>query len=106
MTKADAPGAGLPEGLLESLTANLREYPTVDQAVLFGSRAMGTHRANSDIDLCLDAPELPFADYLKLAAMMEEQVAPYGLDLVLRHHVDNPEFLDHIRRVGVVVYRR
>lgn len=97
--------AGLPSAIARQIQAELSRYPAVRQAILFGSRAMGTHRRNSDIDLCLDAPDLPFADFLQLAAMLDEQVLPYSLDLVLQHHIDNSDLLDHIRRVGVVVYR-
>ncbi len=98
--------AGLPAGVLETLQAELPRYPEVQRAILFGSRAMGTHRHNSDIDLCLIAPELPFQSFLQLAATLDERVLPYCLDLILRHHVDNPEFIAHIQRVGLTVYER
>lgn len=96
--------AGLPAAIALQIQAELSRYPDVRQAILFGSRALGTHRRNSDIDLCLDAPDMPFPDFLKLAAVLDEQVLPYSLDLVLKHHIDNPELLDHIQRVGVVVF--
>ena len=98
--------ADLPAGIAEQLQTELRRYPDVYQAVLFGSRAMGTHRPNSDIDLCLDAPAMPFPAYLQLADTLDEMVLPYKLDLVLKEHIDNPDLLSHIQRVGVVVYQR
>ncbi|WP_420870156.1 nucleotidyltransferase family protein [Marinomonas arctica] len=75
----------------------------MQHAILFGSRAMGTHRANSDIDLCLDAPDLSFQSFLQLASVLDELVLPYRLDLILKHHIDNPDLLNHIQRVGLVV---
>ena len=98
--------AGLPAGAALQIQAELSRYPAVRQAILFGSRALGTHRRNSDIDLCLDAPDMPFPDFLQLAAELDEQLLPYSLDLVLQHHIDNPDLLEHIQRVGVVVYSR
>ncbi|TVM05667.1 MAG: nucleotidyltransferase domain-containing protein [Halomonas sp.] len=95
---------GLPAHLAEQIKSELSRYPAICQAVLFGSRAMGTHRPNSDIDLCLDAPGLPFTDFLTLSAAMDERVLPYRLDLVLRHHIENPDLLTHIDQVGVTVY--
>ncbi|MBK1736206.1 hypothetical protein CKO15_13195 [Halorhodospira abdelmalekii] len=95
---------GLPCGILEKLQAELSHYPHVQRAILFGSRAMGTHRPNSDIDLCLDAPDLPFQSFLQLASALDELVLPYTLDLILKHHIDNPDLLNHIQRVGLVVY--
>ncbi|PAU86550.1 hypothetical protein CK507_14795 [Pseudomonas sp. WN033] len=103
MTTADSVSS-LPANLLGPVREALASCPAVRQAILFGSRALGTHRPNSDIDLCLDAPSLAFADYLKLAATLDELVAPYSLDLVLMHHIENPDFLAHIQRVGVTVY--
>lgn len=96
---------GLPSGMADQIRNALKRYPDVKQALLFGSRALGTHRPNSDIDLCLDAPAMSFAAYLKLAALLDELVLPYSLDLVLKHQVDNPDFLEHIQRVGRVVYQ-
>jgi uncharacterized protein len=97
---------GLPVGTADQLRASLSHYPEVRQALLFGSRAMGTHRPNSDIDLCLDAPDMSFPTYLQLAADLDEQLLPYSLDLVLKHQIDNPDFLSHIQRVGRVVYQK
>lgn len=88
------------------LQTELSQYPEVRQAILFGSRAMGTQRHNSDIDVCLDAPGMPFQSYLQLAATLDELVLPYSLDLVLKDHIDNPDLLKHIQRVGVVVYQQ
>lgn len=97
---------GLPAGVADQLRVSLRHYPEVSQVLLFGSRAMGTHRPNSDIDLCLDAPDMSFPTYLQLAEHLDEQLLPYSLDLVLKHQIDNPDFLSHIERVGRVVYQK
>ena len=105
MTEVKSP-EGLPVGVADQHRASLGHYPDVRQVLLFGSRAMGTHRPNSDIDLCLDAPEMSFPSYLQLAAHLDEQLLPYSLDLVLEHQIDNPDFLSHIKRVGRVVYQK
>lgn len=44
---------GLARLEVEQLASVLRRYPQVRRAVLFGSRAKGTARANSDIDIAL-----------------------------------------------------
>jgi len=96
---------GLPVELLDRIRSELSHYPAVHKAVLFGSRAMGTQRFNSEIDLCLDAPQLPFETFLQLDSELDEQGLPYRLDLVIRHHIENPNLLAHISRVGVVLYQ-
>lgn len=49
---------------------------------------------------------MPFPTYLQLAGTLDELVLPYSLDLVLKDHIDNPDLLSHIKRVGVVVYQQ
>lgn len=103
---AGNPLAGLPPGIAVQIQAELSRYPYVGRVILFGSRAIGTHRHSSDIDLCLEAPDMKFTDYLLLASSLQERVLPYSLDLVLKHHIDNPDLLDHIKRVGVLVHEQ
>lgn len=96
---------GLPALLVQQICAVLKQYPQVEQAILFGSRAKGNHRPNSDVDISLDAPKLNFSDYLHLYGELNELLFPYSLDLVLKHQIDNPDLLEHIQRVGIVLYR-
>lgn len=98
--------AGFPPGVADRLKLEFSRYPAVHRVFLFGSRARGTQRPNSDIDLCLEAPELTFPDYLTLSSDLDERVFPYSLDLVLKHHIDNPDLIEHIERVGLVVYEK
>ncbi len=41
------------ERLIELLTAELERFPEIELAILYGSRANGTARADSDLDLAL-----------------------------------------------------
>ena len=71
--------------------------------VLFGSRAKGTHRPASDIDLALfgelDSAALAFA-----ARLLDESLLPYHVDLLPHRDIANAELLVHIERVGVVMW--
>ena len=42
---------GLSDQIMQGIYQVLASYPAVKKAVLFGSRARGDHRYNSDIDL-------------------------------------------------------
>ena len=80
--------------------------PRLEQAILFGSRAKGNYRNGSDIDLVLVGDELSIQDLLALELAIDELLLPYRVDMVLKHHIDNPDLLAHIERVGLPFYRR
>ena len=44
---------GLPETAVEKLCAVFARFPAVEKAVLYGSRAKGSFKTGSDIDLTL-----------------------------------------------------
>ena len=45
------PGSGLSDSVTQKICAVLNRYPQVERAVLYGSRAKGSHKNGSDIDL-------------------------------------------------------
>ena len=97
-----APYFGLNAAALEQLRAIFRTYSAIDKVILYGSRAKGAHRAGSDIDLCLDAPQLELTTLLAIENEIDDLLLPWKVDLSLKHKIDNPALLEHIARVGVV----
>ena len=91
--------AGIPEQALERLLALCAAQPQVEAVWLFGSRAMGRHRRGSDIDLCLEAPQLSHGDRLRLMTAVDDRLVPWRVDLVLRHELP-AELEAHVQRVG------
>ncbi len=85
-----------------ALAANGR----VERAVLFGSRAMGTHRAASDIDIALFGDDLTDTDVARLGAAMEALPMAETVDMLLHRTIDNPTLREHIARHGVEWYRK
>jgi len=88
--------------LLNILTAN----PRVERVVLFGSRAMGTHTLESDIDLALYEDELTLTDLAELKQEIDRTTIPQKVDLVLAKDIAKPELLEHIKTHGVEWWRR
>ena len=93
--------AGLPQEATERILALLAEHPVIQRLVLYGSRALGRHRPGSDIDLCLDAPQMGLAELLVLGAQLDDLLLPWQIDLQLRHLIQHPGLLEHIDRVGI-----
>jgi predicted nucleotidyltransferase len=97
---------GLSESTLVTVRAILADYPEIEQAILYGSRAKGTYRNGSDIDLTLVGAGLDHRLLAQIAGRLEDSSIPYQVDLSLKTDIDNPNLLAHIERVGVVFYRR
>lgn len=95
-----SPTYGLPEQALQRLLETLYRNPAVERVVLYGSRAMGTYRPGSDIDLCLFAPAMTLPGLLRLGVDIDELLLPWKVDLNLWHQIDNAALREHIERVG------
>ena len=97
---------GLSENSIKVIHAVLAQNPNVETAVLYGSRAKGNYREGSDIDLALTGDELDLSQMLRIAAMLDNLMIPYKVDVALLHQINNAELKDHIRRRGVVSYKK
>lgn len=78
----------------------------VRKAILFGSRAKGNYRPGSDIDIAIFSDNLSFDDYLVLKINLDELDLLQKIDLVKFESIENPDLIDHINRVGIVIYER
>lgn len=82
-----------------------KEYPQIEKAILYGSRAMGTYRNSSDIDLTLIGSSLSLTVLQKVEADLDDLMLPYKIDLSIYSKIQNPDLLAHINRVGKVFYQ-
>lgn len=97
------------DGLTDSQRSSIRQllmnYPAVEQALLYGSRAMGRHKAGSDIDLTLMG-DIDLALLNKVSIALDDLLLPYEIDLSIFQQIDNQDLRDHIQRKGVVFYQK
>jgi uncharacterized protein len=92
---------GLTEQTISSLRSIFLAQPKIEEVILYGSRAKGNYHAGSDIDITLKGESLEFGDLLKIENLIDDLLLPYKVDLSLFHKIENPDFIDHINRVGV-----
>ena len=97
---------GLSTATVERLQNTLFHYPEVEKAVLYGSRAKGTYRPGSDIDLTLCGDELDHTLLTRISNELDELLLPYQIDLSLMASLSHPALLNHISRVGVVLHAK
>lgn len=91
---------GLSDATLEEILTVFRENSHVEEVILFGSRAKGTFRTGSDIDLAVKG-NLTFQEFIKLLVKLDELELIYKIDAINYQTIKSQELLDHINRVGV-----
>jgi uncharacterized protein len=96
---------GLKERTINQINQVFKLYPDIDKVVLYGSRAKGTYRNGSDIDLTIISDNLTYEQLNRIETQLDELSLPYSIDLSLFQHIDNPGLIEHINRIGQVFYK-
>lgn len=78
----------------------------IDRVLLFGSRAKGNFRRDSDVDFALEGNDLVFSDLVFLNTKFEESDIPFDVDLLIRTNIDNKNLENQIAKYGIEFYRK
>jgi predicted nucleotidyltransferase len=97
---------GLNHQELESIKQILSSYSEVEKAIIYGSRAKGTYRPNSDIDISLMGSKLTLGVLNKISWQLDDLLLPFTFDLSNFHQINNPALVEHIERVGKIIYEK
>lgn len=97
---------GLSEIDLEQIVSVFSDFPVVDKAILYGSRAKGSYRDGSDIDITLVGNNLDLTTLLRPETLLDDLLLPYTIDLSIFHKIENLDLIHHINRVGIIIYER
>jgi uncharacterized protein len=96
---------GLTAEDMQKLASAFEAEAEVSEVILYGSRAKETHRPGSDIDLTLRGHELSTSWLMELSCKIDDLLLPYEVDLSIFEHIDNQDLIDHINRVGKVIFK-
>ena len=97
--------SGLPEKAVTAIQGVFRRHVEVEEVLLYGSRAKGSFKNGSDIDLTISRGCVDAALLFRLEDELDELMLPYEIDLSLFCHIENAGLIEHIERVGRVFYR-
>lgn len=98
---------GLSAQTLQKIRDVFMQYPQIEEAVLYGSRARGDYKNGSDIDLTLRGGDaLTHTILSRIANDLDDQLLPYTIDLSIFKNIRNPEMVEQIERVGVALYKK
>ncbi|MDX2130385.1 MAG: nucleotidyltransferase domain-containing protein [Chloroherpetonaceae bacterium] len=97
---------GLSEETVGKMTCVFTQFPEIEQVIIYGSRAKGTHREGSDIDITLIGNEVTEAIRSKVWLALDDLNMPYMIDLSVFNSLTSQSLIDHITRVGKSLYQR
>jgi predicted nucleotidyltransferase len=97
---------GIAEKAFEELIVLFSQNSNIEKVVLFGSRAMDKYKDGSDIDLALYGTDIKLNDQLDLSSKVENLEYPYSYDFQIYKNIKYKDDLDHINRVGIIIYQK
>ncbi|MBS1685808.1 MAG: nucleotidyltransferase domain-containing protein [Bacteroidetes bacterium] len=97
---------GLKDEELIAIRRVFASFTQVEKAVIYGSRAKGTFKPASDIDITVVGSELNTSILNQIANELDDLLLPYQIDLSIYHHISNPDLIEHISRVGKSLYEK
>jgi predicted nucleotidyltransferase len=97
---------GISEKVMSEIKSVFTNFPEVEKAVLFGSRAKGNFYEGSDIDIAVYGGKLNFEHTLDLSIELDAVGLLQAIDLVHFEKIKEPELKKHIERVGIQIYDR
>ena len=83
-----------------------KKHPEVTAVKLYGSRAKGNFHERSDVDLVLIGTEIDRFLVADLLMDLADSDLPYAVDLQNYSDIKNRALIEHIDRVGLVIYER
>jgi type I restriction enzyme S subunit len=91
---------------IDKIISVFDKYPDIYKAILYGSRAKGNYREGSDIDISLVGDQLNLNKLLRIETELDDLLLPYNIDISIFDKIENQELIQHIKRVGIVLYER
>ena len=95
---------GLSDSILDDLRRVFSSYPEIEQVLIFGSRAKGTFKNGSDIDLAVFAPTLSEQDFTRLWNELDALPLVFKMDVLHWDRLGNERLKNRIPVEGKVFY--
>lgn len=93
---------GINKKVYEELIEYFKNSSTIDYVILFGSRAKGLEKINSDIDLCIKCEDKNKGE---IEDDINDIIGIYSCDIVFADNL-NGEIENQIKRDGIKIYSK
>lgn len=97
---------GLEQQIIDTFIEVFEANSKVDKAYMFGSRAKGNYRPDSDIDISVKGQDLSSDDIIAMSVAFETKGIAHKFDLINYNSIKEPALKEHIDSVGIEFYSR
>jgi uncharacterized protein len=97
---------GLKDETIGKIQQVFSTFPEVDKAILYGSRAKGNFKPSSDIDITLKGENINLQILNQIEWELDDLLLPYTFDLSIFHYLNNPDLIEHVERVGIILFEK
>lgn len=95
---------GIKKELLIQIQSIFSKFRCVERAVIFGSRARGDYKYNSDIDIAVSGSDMTFKDLNFICDELNELNTAFTFDLLDMKNISKKELRDNIEKEGIEIY--
>lgn len=97
---------GISSESLSKLINLFEQTPKITEIKIYGSRALGSYKEGSDIDITIMNNGFSYNDLLQLTNKIDDLLIPYKVDISIFNELDNKELIEHINKHGVGFYKK
>lgn len=98
---------GLSDEHINQIVAIISSFQEVEKALIFGSRAIQTHKSGSDVDIAIILTEKNHEITNRISYFLnEETTMPYKFDIIDYQSISNVNLINHINNFGIAIFER
>ena len=97
---------GMRDNLYNDLILLFEKDTTIEKVFLFGSRARGDYKNNSDIDLAFIFNNNCSDNYIKMLTKLEDINTLYKFDVVDYNKINDIKFKQEINKDKIILYEK
>ena len=92
---------------LSEMHGIIASYVEIEEAAIFGSRAIDPHKEASDVSIAIKGEKADWSLATTLKNRFEDETyLPFSFDVVCYDSIQSEELRQHINKKGQVIYRK
>lgn len=95
---------GIKEEYWSRLETVFRNHKSIEKVILYGSRAKGTNKKYSDVDVVLVGESIENREFCNILDEIDDLLLPFIFDVSTYHTLSNVKLIESIKKTGVVIY--